>query len=232
MRTSLLYLVFIMLSVPVSAQNNFIGIDPFQPAFGTVSLSYERSVLPRVSAGISMGRKFNSGILTISGLDGERLQSDDISFKGIRLLPEIRWYLSKDDKGLTGFYVGIYYKYQTNLSTISTTYTPDNAAPTEVDLDLKIRTHSAGLEMGYKLFAYKKFYCDFLIAGIGIADSKMDAEVVSEVPEGYFEDLSGEIKRYFLFKGINPDVLTRDKKVEAGFILPSLRYGFKVGIGF
>jgi len=232
MRKTLIFLIFLLNTVHVSAQNNFIGTAPLQPVFGTVSLHYERAVLPRVSAVIGMGRKFNSGVLEIAGLNGERLQSDDISFHGIRLLPEIRWYLSKDDKGLTGFYVGIYYKYQTNLCAFSTTYTPDNAASTEVDLDLKIRTHSAGVEMGYKLFAYKKFYCDFLIAGIGIADSKLDAEVVSEVPEGYFKDLSGEIKRYFLFKGINPEVLTRKKSVEAGFTLPSLRYGINIGIGF
>lgn len=232
MKKSLLIILSVLLSIHVDAQNNYVGTDPFLPLFGTVSVNYERAILPRMSMGIGYGQKLSSGILEISGIDKQRLKTDDISFQGIRIVPEFRWYLSKSDQGLTGFYVGLYYKYQTNSCNFASTYKPDSAAATDVDVDLDIRTHSAGFEVGYKLLIRKMFYADFLIAGIGLAKSELNAEAQSEVPNGYFDDLSAEIKRFFVLKGFRPDVLNQNNKVQADFTLPSLRYGVKLGVRF
>lgn len=232
MRKYVLIILSVFLAKHVAAQNNFIGTDPFLPVFGTVSVNYERAILPRMSLGIGYAQKFSSGILEISGIDKERLKTDDLSFQGVRIVPEFRWYLSKADQGLTGFYVGLYYKYQTNSCNFASTYKPDSAAATDVDVDLDIRTHSAGFEMGYKLLIRKRFYADFLIAGIGLAKSELNAEAQSEVPDGYFDDLSAEIKRFFVLKGFRPDVLNQDDKAQADFTLPSLRYGIKLGVSF
>ncbi|MCE2847508.1 MAG: DUF3575 domain-containing protein [Sphingobacteriales bacterium] len=232
MKKSFLIMLSVLLTQHVAAQNNFIGTDPFLPVFGTVSVNYERAILPRMSLGIGFGQKFSSGILEISGIDKERLKTDDLSFQGIRIVPEFRWYLSKTEKGLTGFYVGLYYKYQTNSCDVASTYTPENGSATDVDVDLDIRTNSVGLEMGYKLLVHKKFYADFLIAGVGLAKSELNAEAQSEVPDGYFDELSGEIKRFFVLKGFKPDMLNQDDKIKADFTLPSLRYGIKLGISF
>lgn len=232
MKKAIFLLFLLQLPFSTFAQNNYIGTDPFLPLFGTVSVNYERAILPRMSLSLNVGRKFGSGILTISGVDGDKLTTDDISFEGVRLLPEFRWYLSKENKGLTGFYTGLYYKYQTNNTQIASTFTPENGDPADVDIDLKIITNSVGLEIGYKLIILEKFYADFLIAGIGIAQSKLEVEAESEVPEGYFRELSGEVKRYFLLKGFKPDVLSQDRKLEADFALPSLRYGLRLGVRF
>jgi hypothetical protein len=234
MKKAILLSLIAFITGTAAAQNNFIGTDPFLPLFGTVAINYERAILPRMSLGIGFGQKFSSGILEISGIDNERLKTSDLSFEGIRILPEFRWYMSKSDKGLTGFYVGVYYKYQTNNCAVSSIYTPDNvpATPANVNFDLRIRTHSAGLQLGYKLFAYKKFYADFLFAGIGLSRSELETEIESDVPEGYFDELSSGVKRFFILKGIKPNLVNRDDQLQATFTALSLRYGIKIGIGF
>jgi hypothetical protein len=234
MKKAILLSLIAFITGTAAAQNNFIGTDPFLPLFGTVAINYERAILPRMSLGIGFGQKFSSGILEISGIDNERLKTSDLSFEGIRILPEFRWYMSKSDKGLTGFYVGVYYKYQTNNCAVSSIYTPDNvpATPANVNFDLRIRTHSAGLQLGYKLFAYKKFYADFLFAGIGLSRSELETEIESDVPEGYFDELSSGVKRFFILKGIKPKLVNRDDQLQATFTALSLRYGIKIGIGF
>lgn len=216
----------------VRAQTNFVSTDPFLPAFGTVELHYERKVLPRMSAGIGIGNKFSSGLLKISGMDGDRIQSDDISFSGIRLMPEFRWYVSATDEGLTGLYFGGYYKYQTNNSSISSDYSPAVGDDAKVDLDISIQTHAIGLEMGYKLFIAKRFFADFIIGGVGIAKSNFDIEIKSDIPEGYFSALSDEVSNFSILEPITPNVETTEKGIEGDFLLPSLRYGIKFGIAF
>jgi hypothetical protein len=234
MKKAILISMIAFITGKAVAQNNFIGTDPFLPLFGTVAINYERAILPRMSVGIGFGQKLSSGILEVSGIDNERLKTSNLSFEGIRILPEFRWYISKSDEGLTGFYVGVYYKYQTNNTAVSSTYTPDNvpSIPANIDFDLRIKTHSAGLQLGYKLFAYKKFYADFLFAGIGLSRSELETEIKSDVPDGYFDELSGGVKRFFILKGLKPKLVNRDDQLQGTFTSLALRYGIKVGIGF
>jgi hypothetical protein len=234
MKKAILISMIAFITGKAVAQNNFIGTDPFLPLFGTVAINYERAILPRMSVGIGFGQKLSSGILEVSGIDNERLKTSNLSFEGIRILPEFRWYISKSDEGLTGFYVGVYYKYQTNNTAVSSTYTPDNVPsnPANIDFDLRIKTHSAGLQLGYKLFAYKKFYADFLFAGIGLSRSELETEIKSDVPDGYFDELSGGVKRFFILKVLKPKLVNRDDQLQGTFTSLALRYGIKVGIGF
>jgi hypothetical protein len=223
---------FILMVTSSRAQSNFVSTDPILPAFGTVELHYERQILPRMSLGIGIGNKFSSGLLKISGMDGERIQSDDISFSGIRLMPEFRWYVSGSDEGLTGLYFGAYYKYQQNNSAISSEYTPAVGDDAKVDLDISIRTHAVGLEMGYKLFVAKRFFADFIIGGLGLAKSDFEIEIKSDIPEGYYNALSDEVRNFSILEPITPNVETTDGGIKGDFLLPSLRYGIKFGIAF
>jgi hypothetical protein len=232
MKKSLLFLLAALFSIAACAQHNFISVDPVLPLFGTAEAHYERAVLSRGSLVMGIGNKFNSGILEISGFNTNQLQTNDLSFHGIRLLPEARYYLSHDDQGLTGFYIGLYYKYQTNKSEISGFYSPDSGGAAYVALDLSVRTHGFGAEIGYKLFVYRKLCLDFIISGLGLAYSSMYIEERTDVSEECFSELSKEIKQAFLLKGITPDLLVTQQSLKSNFTLPSLRYGLKIGIGF
>ena len=64
-----------------------------------------------MTVGLSAGAKFSSGIFKISGFDSDRIKTDDFSYKGIKFIPEYRWYLQKTERSYTGFYVGAYYKF-------------------------------------------------------------------------------------------------------------------------
>jgi len=220
------------LSRAAVAQKNFISVDPVLPLFGTAELHYERSLLSRFSVVMGVGNKFSSGLLEISGVNTDQIQTNDLSLHGIRLLPEVRWYVSADDKGLTGLYVGMYYKYQTNKCEMYGSYVPDTGKVTDVDLDFSIRTHGFGAEIGYKLSIYRKLYVDFIISGLGLAFSSMDLEERTDVPEEYFSDLSQEVKQVFLLNGLTPDLLITDQTLHGTFTLPSMRYGVKIGLGF
>ena len=136
--------------------NNYISGDPFLPFFGTVQFHYERAILKKMSVEIGLGRKFNSGIFELSGINTSGIFINDLNLSGIKILPEVRYYLTKQDSGLTGFYTGIYYKYQTNFSHLTGTYTDKNNYTTDVNLDLKIISNTYGIEIGYKLKIYKR----------------------------------------------------------------------------
>lgn len=232
MKKTVFLLVLLIQTASVRAQKNFISTDPFLPIFGTVELQYERQVLSRMSISLGVGNKFSSGILEISGFDGDHLTSGDLSFSGIRILPEFRWYISKSDKGLTGFYAGAYYKYQTNTSSVKVTYRPDalNALDEQVDVDLQ--THSAGIEVGYKLPIFKKIYADFIIGGIGIASSALDVNTEGQAPDGLMNEIAKEVRSIFPFDLFSPDLSLTNESIHSDFMLPSLRYGVKIGVGF
>ncbi|MFM7767106.1 MAG: hypothetical protein ACKO9S_04520, partial [Bacteroidota bacterium] len=67
---------------------------------------------------------------------------------------------------------------------------------------------------------------------LGIAKSRFDIEIKSDIPEGYFNALSDEVSNFSILEPITPNVETTDGGIEGDFLLPSLRYGIKFGIAF
>ena len=129
-----------------AAQTNYISVDPFLPLFGTYQLHYERAILPKLSVSVGFGYKHSSGAFEINGIKTENINLDDIDFNGYKFLPEARWYWSKMEKGITGFYTGVYYKYQKNFSTITGQYTASDGSVVSVDMDLNMTSNTGGIE--------------------------------------------------------------------------------------
>ncbi len=109
--TTLLTVILGANSLNAQEQKNQISINPANLAFGTFQVQYERGINKDMTVGLSAGAKFSSGIFKISGFDSDRIKTDDFSYKGIKFIPEYRWYLQKTERSYTGFYVGAYYKF-------------------------------------------------------------------------------------------------------------------------
>ena len=211
-------------------QKNYVGIDPFSPFFGTVQPQYERALSRHFSAVIGIGYKSSSGVFEIDGIQTESISLNDFDFKGFKILPELRWYPGQSE--LLGFYTGIYYKYQSNNSNLAGMYTNDNGSSISVDLDLELSSNTAGLEIGYKLKAWKGLFLDFIFAGVGFTAHRASITENTELPEEFYRRFSAASERYIVLKHLKPNLNLSPQDLETRFVLPNLRYGVKIGWAF
>ena len=231
-KSIILFVGFLLLWTGTSAQDkNHISIDPFLPIFGTYQIQYERLLNDNMSLGVSLGFKTSSGIFEVSGIDGNRITTNDFNFKGIKLLPEFRWYLQNTAAGLFGFYVGTFTKYQNFKDDISGIYLDSNQMQNNIAINAKVRTFGFGLEVGYKLKIREHFYIDFLIAGPGITTNKIKLTEEQAIPDEFYDDLSDALKEYGFFEWLNPDFRINGNQ-DTDIVLPAFRYGVKIGYTF
>ncbi|WP_298311304.1 DUF3575 domain-containing protein [uncultured Aquimarina sp.] len=228
----LIVICFLVISIIARAQEkNHINIDPLLPIFGTVQLQYERAISDKMSIGISVGLKTGSGILKISGINRDRISIDELSFKGIKILPEFRWYTQKSSNGLSGFYLGVYTKYQNFTDEISGIYTDSNQIDSTIEVDTNIITFAGGLEIGYKLMIWKRFFIDFLIAGPGVSTNRIELVEKQPIPDEFYDDVSDALSEYAFFDGLNLDFRINGNQ-DTNIVLPAFRYGIKLGYSF
>lgn len=73
---------------------------------GSYQLRYERRLSKHMSVGLGAGFKTETGLINISGIDREHIKTGDISYSGVKLVPDVRYYLSKTQQyELDGFLV-------------------------------------------------------------------------------------------------------------------------------
>lgn len=211
-------------------KKNHISIDPISPIFGSYQMQYEREIANHLSIGLNVGIKFSSGIIKVNGIDGNKVKTDEFNFTGYKLIPEIRWYLQKDQTGLMGFYAGAYFKYLNITDDIVGVYTDDNLENHDFQFGANIHNYGGGIELGYKLRIKKRFFIDFLITGPGISFYSYSLNEVRPVPEAFYDELSKVLSDYGILKHIDSTI---DFKNQSGKItLPSYRYGIKIGYAF
>ncbi|WP_299439269.1 DUF3575 domain-containing protein [uncultured Aquimarina sp.] len=228
----LIVICFLVISIMTRAQEkNHITIDPLLPIFGTVQVQYERAVSDKMSVGVSVGLKTGSGIFKIPGINRDQISIDEFSFKGIKVLPEFRWYTQKSSNGLSGFYVGAYAKYQNFTDEISGIYTDTNQIDSAIEIDANIITFAGGLEIGYKLMIWERFFIDFLIAGPGVSTNKIKLVEKQPVPDEFYDDVSDALSEYAIFDGLNLDFRINGNQ-DTTIVLPAFRYGIKLGYSF
>ncbi|AXT63022.1 DUF3575 domain-containing protein [Aquimarina sp. AD10] len=221
----------LVMSMLKAQEKNHISIDPILPIFGTFQFQYERAISDKISVGVSFGVKTTSGVFRISGIDINRISTDDFNFKGVKILPEFRWYIQNTTKKLSGFYVGVYTKYQNFTDEILGVYTDNNGIDNAIEIDAKIITLSGGVEIGYKFMIRKRFFIDFLIAGPGISANKIKLIEKQPIPESFYDDVSEVLSEYELFDNLNLDFRINGNQ-DTDIILPAFRWGIKLGYSF
>lgn len=243
MRKSIFLGALVMLSFSRNLQaqeerRHSVSVNPVNLAFGTFQASYEYGFNKNMSAMLSVGQKFSSGVMTISGFDSPTIQSNDFNFSGTKILPEFRWYLQSTKPNHTGFFVGAYYRFQSYKSPFVGVYTESNTGEkSNIDIDTRLTSHTVGLQIGYKLPISKNWFADFIIAGPGYSYNTLTLKRNQlEVPE-FYQDVMDNIRDKY--KEVDTFIKNSEfKKGEDGssasatFNLPAFRYGVSVGYRF
>ncbi|MGJ5640961.1 DUF3575 domain-containing protein [Formosa sp. S-31] len=205
---------------------NEISFEALQLINGVYQMSYERYIWNNFSAALAVGYKGKKGLVKISGIDGEKIKTDEIYYSGYQIIPEIRYYIKKTTlRNLTGFYVGAYLKYNNYSSDLNGSYTSSENIEYALRFDSKISITSAGLMVGYKLPISKHFNIDFIIAGPGSGHYKFKLKNQKDLPDEFYDDLNNALEKYNLLDLINSNFRFSEVNNTSKFTALSFRYG-------
>ena len=239
---NLVFIVIILLTfVHVNGQDldeelkakNEIGIELSDLINGAYQFKYERLLGDHMSISLGLGYKGKNGLIKLSGLDTEQIKTNEITFSGLKIIPEFRYYLKKTERyGMDGFYFGAYLKYSNFQSDLDGTYINDAQESFEIEFDADIKVTSIGFMVGYKLPISKKFSIDFLIAGPGSGSYKFSFVNKKDLPDEFYEDFNTALENYSLFDFLDGDFRFQDANKKTKFRMFSFRYGISLGYSF
>ncbi|GGG46285.1 hypothetical protein GCM10010976_17290 [Bizionia arctica] len=211
---------------------NEISFELLQVINGAYQLTYERYIWNNFSASLSLGYKGKEGILSLSGIDTDKLKTGNVFYTGYQIAPEIRYYLRSTSKNyLDGFYFGIYLKHSDYSSNLSGSYVNEGV---DYDLEFKMELDvtSVGFLLGYKLPITKHLNIDFLIAGPGSGNYNFQIKNEKDLPNEFYDDLNDALENYSLFDLINSDFRFSQVNNKTKFSALSWRYGIALGYTF
>jgi hypothetical protein len=186
-----------------------------------------------ISVGLGIGFKGETGLVNLSGLDTDKIKTNDITFSGFKIIPEVRYYINKTQQyTMDGFYFGAYLKYSNLHSDLNGTYINDNQESFVVEFDADFSITSVGFMIGYRLPLSEKISIDFLIAGPGAGFYNFSFENKRDLPDEFYDDLNQALENYSLFDLLNGDFKFSSIDLTSDLILPSLRYGVSIGYSF
>lgn len=213
--------------------NNRVGLMVTDMINGTLLFNYERALGKHISVGLNAGRKGKDGILALSGLDTDQIKTGDITYSGLKIIPEFRYYLNeKGSNMLTGFYFGAYLKFLQYKSDLGGTFIDSAGDSFDLLYQGKINVASGGLLVGYKLDISKRLSIDFLIAGPGAGNYNFKLKNITLPPDEFYDALNEALKDYSIFDLLNSDFKFKETRLSTNVLLPEFRYGITLGYSF
>ena len=220
---------------PVSEKvsKNEIGIEVSDFIDGAFQFKYERLLGKHISVNLGLGYKGKHGLIRLSGLDTDQIKTSDITYSGLKIIPEVRYYINNAEQyGMDGFYFGAYLKFTNYQSDLNGTYINDALESFIIEFDADIKVSSVGFMVGYKLPLSNRFSIDFLIAGPGAGFYKFSFVNKRDLPDEFYEDLNKALEQYSLFDVLDGDFKFRSTNKTSKFTIPSFRYGISLGYSF
>ncbi|MFB9052217.1 DUF3575 domain-containing protein [Formosa undariae] len=212
---------------------NEVSLEIPQLINGVYQLSYERYIWNNFTATLGLGYKGKEGLVKISGLNANKVKTDEIFYTGYQIIPEVRYYLSQtSNRMLTGFYLGAYFKYSMYKSEVDGSYKNSNNQLYDFEFDTSASVASAGLMVGYKLALSKHFTIDFMIAGPGSGTYKFKFKNHKDLPNEFYEDFNEALENYSILDFINSDFRLSEVNRRSQFSAFSFRYGIALGYTF
>lgn len=198
-----------------------------------IHFKYERKLRNQYSIGLGFGYKGENGLINISGIDNDRIRTNDIGYSGVKITPELRYYFRKTQQfGLDGFYVGFYSKNTFFKSGVNGVYTSKNDNKYLIDIDTKIKVYSLGLSVGYKLAVTERLSIDFLMAGPGVGFYNFKLSPKITLPDQFYSDLNSVLSKFSYFDTTNPDFSFEISRKKTEFTSVSFRYALSIGFTF
>jgi hypothetical protein len=238
MKHILFFIIFIVFAPLIFSQENRevkneVGLLITDLVNGTYSFNYERAAGKHISASLGIGYKTDSGLIKFSGLDTENIKSADITYSGIKLAPEVRYYIhEKGQMMFTGFYFGAYARFVNYKSDLSGIYIDSEDISHDFLYEGKINVTSVGFMVGYKLPLSNHFNLDFLIAGPGAGYYTFKLKDVIPPPDEFYDDLNSALEKYSFLDFLNADFKFKETNLKEKLTLPSFRYGLSVTYSF
>lgn len=228
--------VFIVQGLQAQEYKNEVGFELLGLVNADAQFTYERAMWQHISLGLGFGLKSEEGLVKLSGLDNELIETNDLTYSGFKIVPQVKYYLKDITNGdMTGFYFGAFLKLQRYNTDLLGTYTNLSDEQFPVDFDGQFSITSFGFLVGYKLRLSSRFNLDFLIAGPGFARHNYKLTNREPLPDEFYDDLNDALNDYsFLdFLGVDFDFRpgttgTRESK----FSLPAFRYAFTLSYAF
>lgn len=244
MRNFLLVFLCIVLVLPTFGQesddlietkeaNNDLGLLVTDLINGSYSFNYERALGQHISVALGFGYKTEDGLLRLSGLDSDGIKTSDITYSGIKIMPEFRYYLQeKGNNMLEGFYFGAYFRLVNYTSDLVGTFIDSQDVSTDIAFEGKINVISAGFMIGYKLPVTKRISFNFLIAGPGAGFYNFKLRNVIPPPDEFYDALNNALEKYSFLDFLNADFRFEDTNLKEDLTLPVFRYGLTICYSF
>ena len=241
MKKTCISLLVVLFALNLNAQDepkgndfqNEVGVTVTDLLNGSFQFKYERLIGEHISVALGVGLKGKEGIIRLSGLDTDNISTNDITYSGFKIIPEVRYYVNKTQLNkMDGFYFGAYLKYSNYSSDLDGTYTNDADETTPLAFDADFNVTSLGFMVGYKLPIGKRFNIDFLIAGPGAGFHNYSLKNTEDLPDEFYDDLNQALDQYSIFDLLDGDFEFKNTNENAKFTIPSFRYGITLGYSF
>ena len=212
---------------------NEIGLNLSDLINGSLQIRYERSLGDHWAASLGFGLKSEEGLIRFSGLRTSRLTTNDLTYSGFKIIPEVRYYIKKTRQfRMDGFYFGAYLKHTNYSSEINGVFIDDDGSPLDIRFDGRLKLTSWGLMVGYKWAINKRFAIDFLIAGPGTGYHNYSIRNTQDLPESFYDSLNETLSEYAIFDFLDSDFRFSTTEERARFRLLSFRYGITLSYAF
>jgi len=200
---------------------------------GNLYFSYERAINESWSWQINGGYKLPAGLVNISGIDAEQLQTSDINYTGFKITPSVKYYInSVRPDHMDGFYVGGYTKYGRYHTDIGATFIDSSDQSYSLNFNTNMNLYSLGIMIGYKLPVSDRLAIDFLFLGFGKGWYSFNVKSETSVPDEFYDYLNDQLDKITLLDLINSDFSFSEINTRSSFFGSAARYGITLTYAF
>ena len=215
---------------------NIIKINTLAIAFNNISLLYERSIVPRLSAGIGAGYKYGGPIPKVLTVDNSTINLNTDEIRGYSITPEMRYYLRTcDPNKQEGFYAGLYFKYTYYETAVNFDYYRLDNPVEFIHADMAMREYGVGIQLGYQLMLWERFSIDFLFVAPRVSNYTLAYRFDQMPSQEFFDDLSEYINEVVDRFGGDYKVEIKQEgegKARTSFPFVGARMGLSLGFAF
>jgi hypothetical protein len=204
--------------------------------FGDRSLiiGYERVINKRQSFTINIGSAGFPSMNLINSDSAKVTKSSDKS--GINISADYRFYLAKENKYVAprGVYIGPYYSFNYFANKNNWTVKSTSGSTLNVESDLNLTIHTAGLELGYQFILWRRLSIDMVLLGPGIATYNLKGSFGTNLSVADKEKLLEKINDALADKIPGYSVVIDDGEFQSkgSSNTTSLGYRYMIQVGF
>ncbi|MEJ2595776.1 MAG: DUF3575 domain-containing protein [bacterium] len=215
---------------------NAIKINSMAILFQNISVSYERAISQRFTAGVGFSYKYAGGGLGLLNVDSKKIDLYTEPINGFSVTPEARWYARKcESQVMEGFYIGLYLRFTRYNTGLKFDYYPDEGEPFRYNSTLKVGENGVGFQIGYQLVLWKRLTIDLMFMGPRYSNYHLGYEFDQVVSDEFLQDLSDYLNDVINRFGMDYTVELKqsgERRASHTFSFANIRFGIGIGYSF